>query len=253
MSQSAVQLERAGALAAARSAWVAAAEADDTPRSRIEFAGFLVRTRCLAEALAAYEDLLADTRILADAHLRSVVRHNLAATLRQTGDGTRAASLQQMANRDRLTADGELSPEELTASALDALARQDLNTAQELLQRSVLIERRRGDVAGEAADCGNLAMIAVRRGESGAATQLLIRAYQLHRSTGNWYDSAQNLLALSDVLLDLDRQRLAARCLDRAQHLFAQAGAIMERDETAQQATTLHRTVQLSRCNPLLN
>ena len=250
---SAAQLEQSGALAAARSAWSAAVETDETPRSRIEFAAFLVRTRCQAEATRIYERLLADPKVIASDHLRGVVRHNLAAALRQTGESGRAASLQQLANRDRLLADGELTPAELTASSLDALASGDLDTAQELLTRAVLLERRNGDQSAEAADCGNLASIAIRRGEHSTASRFLFRAWRLHLSTGNWYSAAQNLLTLSDVLLDLNRPRFATRCLDRAKALFDRAGATAERDQTSAQATQLRRTIELSRSNPLLN
>jgi hypothetical protein len=250
---SAAQLEQSGALAAARSAWSAAVETDETPRSRIEFAAFLVRTRCQTEAAQVYEGLLADPKVLASDHLRGVVRHNLAATLRHTGETGRAASLQQLANRDRLLSDGELTPAELTASSLDALASGDLDTAQELLMRTVLLEQKHGDRSAEAADCGNLASIAIRRGEHATASRFLFRAWRLHLSTGNWYSAAQNLLTLSDVLLDLNRPRFAVRCLDRAKDLFDQAGAPAERDQTSNQATRLRRTITLSRSNPLLN
>ncbi|MBI1312090.1 hypothetical protein GC176_12420 [bacterium] len=250
---SAQQLEQAGAFAAARSAWTTAAEADDTPRSKIEFAAFLIRTRCHAEATRIYEGLLTDERVITSDHLRSVVRHNLAAALRQSGEAARAASLQQMANRDRLLADGELTSIELTASSLDALANGDLTTAQELLQRTVLLERLQGDQSAEAADCSNLATIAIYRGEHDTAVRFLFRAWQLHRATSNWYSAAQNLLTLSDVLLDLNRPRLAIRCLDRARLLFHQAGAFTERDLTSDRASTLHRSIQISHCNPLLN
>lgn len=250
---SAEQLEQSGAFAAARSAWSAAVEADETPRSRIEFAAFLVRTRCQAEAAQLYDRLLTDPKVLSNDHLRGVVRHNLAAALRQTGQSARAASLQQLANRDRLVAEGELTPAELTASSLDALASGDLDTAQELLLRAVLLERQHGDHSAEAADCGNLASIAIRRGEHSTAARFLFRAWQLHRSTGNWYSAAQNLLTLSDVLLDLNRPRFAVRCLDRARTLFDRTGATAERDQTSDHADTLRRNVELSRSNPLLN
>ncbi len=250
---SAEKLEQSGAFAAARSAWSAAVEADETPRSQIEFAAFLVRTRCHTEATRIYEQLLADPKILASDHLRGVVRHNLAAALRETGQPARAASLQQLANRDRLLADGELTPSELTASSLDALASDDLDTAQELLMRAVLLERQQGDRSAEAADCGNLASIAIQRGEHLTAARFLCRAWQLHRSTGNWYSAAQNLLTLSDVLLDLNRPRFAVRCLDRATFLFDQAGAVLERNHTSIQSEGLRRTIELSRSNPLLN
>ena len=250
---SAEQLEQAGAFSAARSAWSAAAETDTTPRSRIEFAAFLVRTRCLAEAVQIYEGLLNDPKVSTNDHLRGVVRHNQAAALRQTGETARAASLQQLANRDRLLADGELTPAELTASSLDALASHDLNTAQELLTRAMLLERQQGDCSAEAADCGNLATVAIRRGEHATAARFLFRAWQLHRSTGNWYSAAHNLLTLSDVLLDLNRPRFSVRCLVRAAAFFDQAGAAAERDQTSDQADILRRTIEISRSDPMLN
>ncbi len=253
IQDSATQLEQAGAFAAARSAWSAAVDADTTPRSRIEFAAFLVRMRCHTEATRIYEKLLTDPRVLTSDHLRGVVRHNLAATLRQTGESSRAASLQQMANRDRLLADGELTPAELTASSLDALASRDLDTAQNLLTRAVLLERQQGDRSAEASDCGNLAAIAIQRSEHTAAARFLIRAWQLHRATGNWYSAGQVLLTLSDLLLDLNRPRFAVRCLDRAKALFDRAGAIAELNQTSEQAAGLRRTIELSRSNPLLN
>ena len=250
---SAEQLEQAGAFSAARSAWSAAAETDTTPRSRIEFAAFLVRTRSQAEATRIYEELLADPKVLASDHLRGVVRHNLAAALRQIGEPARAASLQQLANRDRLLADGELTPTELTASSLDALASHDLSTAQELLMRAVLLERQQGDRQAEAADCGNLASIAIRRGDLTTAASFLFRAWHLHRSTANWYSAARNLLTLSDVLLDLNRPRFAVRCLDRAAAHFERAGAVTEHNQTSNQANMLRRKIEISRSNPMLN
>jgi hypothetical protein len=242
-----------GAIAAARSAWLAAIESDDTPRSRLEFAAFLTRTRNFEEAVGLFEMLLRETRVLTDPHVRGVVRHNLAAVLRQIGQGDLAASLQQMANRDRLLADGELTGHELTATALDAIHRDDLATAQDLLQRAIQVERREGNVRGEAADCGNLAVIAAERNDRSTAVALLLRACSLHRSLGDWYAAGRDLLHLSIHLPEIGRLSLAVRCATRAQQYLATAGAKAESDDAGERRDALQRAVQLRRCNPLLN
>ena len=253
IAESAELLEMDGALAAAKSAWLTAIELDNTPRSRIEFAGFLARTRQYDEATSLFDSLLSDPQVLTRPHLRSVVRHNLAAVLRQIGDTDRAASLQQMANRDRLVADGELTADELTASALDAINVDDLATAQNLLQRAVLIERNLGNLAGEAADCGNLAMIAAARDDRSSAIALMFRACSLHRGLSDWYSAGRDLLLLSDLLREIGRLSLATRCAQRAKQYFSAVDATEESEDASHLHESLQRELQLRRCNPLLN
>lgn len=223
LARTAAQLEEAGSLTAARSVWSAAIDSDATPGSQIAFVAFLLRTGFPEEARQASDCLLRDERVINSHHLRSLVRHHLAAALRESGDPARAASLQQMANRDRLICDGELSAAELTASSLDALAGNDLKTAQDLVQRAVVLEQNRRHSI-QLIELDALPSTAVQQHDFRTAARLLYRMETAYRQTGNWAAAGTALTLLSTVLRELQRPRSAERCLERARQCFRQAG-----------------------------
>jgi tetratricopeptide (TPR) repeat protein len=219
------QLEVSGLLPAARNAYLAATLADESPNSRVELAGFHVRTECYDDAIQEYESLLHLADEKNDSQLSEVTRHNLAAVLRKSGHPTRAMTLQSRASAETLAARGELATADLTGRALDAIHLGDFGLAENLLLRSLSVEKGLGCRSGEATDCANLGALALLRGDNAVGIRFLARAYHLHRSLNERLDAGTDLLNLAEAFQNASRWTLATRCLKRAISQFESCGA----------------------------
>jgi len=247
------QLEASGLLPAARSAFQAAALADTSPTCRVELAGFQFRTECFADAAREYESLLRLSADTSDVRLAEVARHNLAAVLRKTGHASRAMTLQARATEQTLSSDGQLATADLTGRALDAIEQGDLSLAENLLLRSLAVEKASGSRAGEATDCANLGALALLRGDNVVGIRFLARAYHVHRSLNDPANAGTDLLNLAEAFQNVSRWSLASRCLHRAIAHFESCGA----DQSLRTAQVrLHEVQQVEGVitrNPLLN
>lgn len=247
------QLEASGLVSAARSAFHAAALADEAPQGRIELADFHFRTECFREAIREYESLLrlaAETR---DSRLAEVARHNLAAALRKTGQASRAMSLQSSSSTLSLSERGELCAEDLTGRAIDAIDQGDLTLAEDLLLRSLRLEKKSGNRAGEAADCANLGALALLRGDNAVGIRFLARAYHLHRRLNDWLNAGTDLLNLAEAFQNASRWSLAARCLRRAIRHFESCGARQSLATAHTRLDEVQRLLKVLTRDPLLN
>ena len=219
------QLEESGLMGAARNAYQAAALADETPNGRVELAGFQFRTESYDEAECEYESLLGLAVKTSDRRLAEVARHNLAAVLRKTAQNTRAMTLQGRASEATLSIRGELGTADLTGRALDAIDQGDFDLAENLLLRSLAVEKETGNLAAEATDCANLGALALLRGDNSVGIRFLARAYHLHRSLNDRVDAGTDLLNLAEAFQNASRWSLASRCLERAILQFESCGA----------------------------
>jgi hypothetical protein len=168
--------------------------------------------------------------------LRAAVCHNLAAILREAGEYEFAAGYQRLAQTFADLAKGrsvpaETSPEELSADAADRLSRGDLDGAEMRFAISLDAERRRGDIAGEASDWGNLFLVSLLRMDWRSAMFRWHRAWRLHQQMDDQRAVGVDLLNLAELALRLRKPRSARRLLDRAAiaFSFADAPALLDR------------------------
>ena len=155
----------------------------------------------------------------------SALLHNQAVATRSRGDFATAATLQQQSMKLQLDETGEVTPEDLSGSAADAIYRGDFDLAENLLLRSLHEETDSGNQAGIAADCGNLGLLAGLRGNLAVGIRFLGRAVRLHRELGDDLGSGTDYLNLAELFRTAGRWSLAARCLRRAKKHFRTAGA----------------------------
>lgn len=247
------QLEDSGLIVAARSAYQAAALADDTPNGRVELAGFQFRTEFFDEAACEFESLLGLATETEDRRLAEVARHNLAAVLRKSGQTSRATTLQARASESTLSARGELGPADLAGRALDAIDQGDFDLAENLLLRSLAVEKETGDSAGEATDCANLGALALLRGDNAVGMRFLARAYHLHRKMNDRVNAGTDLLNLAEAFQNVSRWSLASRCLRRAISQFESCGAERSLHTALTRLREVRQVQGVFKRDPLLN
>ncbi len=247
------QLEESGLMVAARNAYLAAALADETPNGRVELTGFQFRCECFDEAACGYESLLRQAAETKDARLAEIVRHNLAAVLRRTGQSSRAMTLQGRASEATLSAHGELGAADLTGRALDAIDLGDFDLAENLLLRSLAVEKATGNRAGEATDCANLGALALLRGDNAVGIRFLARAYHLHRKLNDRVNAGTDLLNLAEAFQNVSRWSLTSRCLRRAISQFESCGAERSLDTARNRLREIQQVRGVLKRDPLLN
>ena len=247
------QLEENGQISAARNAYQAAGLADDTPRGRVELAGFHFRTECFDEAGQEYESLLRLAAESNDRRLAEVARHNLAAILRKTEHSSRAMTLQARATADAISANGELDTTDMTGRALDAIDEGNFGLAEDLLLRSLTVEIKKGNLNGEAIDCANLGALALLRGDNTVGIRFLARAYHLHRRLNDRRNAGTDLLNLAEAFQNVSRWSLASRCLRRAMSQFESCGANQSHNTAHARLRELRQIQGVFDRDPLLN
>ncbi len=247
------QLEESGQIPAARNAFQAAALADETPKGRVELAGFHFRTERFDEAGQEYESLLRLAAESDDRRLAEVARHNLAAIFRKTEQSSRAMTLQARATADAILANGELDSADLTGRALDAIDQGDFGLAENLLLRSLAVEKSSGNRNGEATDCANLGALALLRGDNAVGIRFLARAYHLHRRLNDRANAGTDLLNLAEAFQNASRWTLASRCLRRAMSQFESCGANQSLNTAHARLREVRQIQGVFKRDPLLN
>lgn len=192
---------------------------DDTPRSRLEYATFLLNIGDFSAAGEVLQELHRESCDDANPALQSVVAHQFAVLARLRGDFARANSWQQRSVQmaaAQTEATQAISTADLTNLANDAFIAGDLELAESLIRRSLAVELERGDLEGQATDWGTLGLILGRRGETATALECLWRAHDLHERLGDGLGVATDLLNLSQISGCLGRWDAAARLLKHA-------------------------------------
>ena len=229
-------LEQEGHFQAALAAFRAASLCPDFIEGKLAFASFLSRREEHSAAeilLKEAQQQIHDAPGEGDAQLEeggraltlSSVLHNQAVATRSRGDFATATTLQQQSMKLQLDETGEVTPEDLSGSAADAIYRGEFDLAENLLLRSLHEETDSGNQAGIAADCGNLGLLAGLRGNLAVGIRFLGRAVRLHRELGDDLGSGTDYLNLAELFRTAGRWSLAARCLRRAKKHFRKAGA----------------------------
>lgn len=198
-----------------------------------------------------------------DASLAEVACHNLAAVFRQSRQLETAECWQQQSVAWRLRqVESSRSPRDdtlgrlacdLTGRGCDAFLKHDWDLAESFWRRSLAIEEWLGSWEGQAADWGNLGLLAAARGDLRGGIRCLRKSLRLHRLMLDEGQVGIDLLNLAelrrlmgDVLPAIRLVHLAVRCFDRAQ-----AGPLRQQAET--RLRELRRIEALSRLDPRVN
>jgi tetratricopeptide (TPR) repeat protein len=230
MLRAARQLQNASLLTQARQTFQAAAQRDPSHTARVEFGRFLAQIDCHEDAAAQFLILLNTACDEGNHRLKAVACNNLAAVLRESGEWTQAARLQQRS----LQAESEIRGREqagsqvlcdLTNLANDAILSQQLELAKSLLLRSLRSERLRESGSGEADDWGSLGVVWLLMHRTQPAFSCLWKAYRIHRRGGDARGCGTDLMNLAQVCHDCNRPAAAARMLSRAVRCFERAHA----------------------------
>lgn len=249
-------LESLRQFAAAESILQAAVICDSSPTTMLAHAEFLVRRERLEDARAAYRAAWNQAALSGDPQLLSVVLHNLASVERQLGDWSTARSHQFRAlslGLDAIDTSAENLAADLTGRALDAMASGEYALAENLLLRSLAIERAAGALDGEAADCGNLGVLAGLRGDLSIGIRFLARAYSLHRQLCDDQGAGADLLNLAEIFLNSGRLSLTEKCLRRAVSNFRRVGAAVSEATAEARLKEVTQVIGVLQRDPLLN
>ena len=256
--QQAESLAAAGRIARARVVFSAASEADATPGARIAFGCFLVGIECYEDALGQLWMAMNAARRTGNDHLVPVCATNLAAVYRELGDFNSASRLQQTAiraaeSRDTRHESPGWDAIALSSRAADALVAGELDLAEDLFVRSLSLEIEAGSLAGQAADWGNLGLVAGLRGETEQAGRFLIRSLRLHRRIGDLQGAGRDLLNLAHFAQQLGHRRSAIRCLKRAVCCFERARSPRFVERARIRLLEVSRIAAVLSRDPLLN
>ena len=253
LMESARQLDVSGEIEAAEMAYRAATLCDSGPESRLALAEFLLRIEWTDHAVVEYERLLELGHQSCDSKLIEVATHNLAAALRESGRAERAAALQMQSLQEGIEDSGEIAPADLTARAMDAIAQEDYELAEDLLLRSLALEEAAGNQNGVAADCANLGVLACLRDQQWPAIRYLGRAWHAHRRAGDSRGAGTDMMNLVEVFSSANRWRLAARCCRRAIDCFERARSSRSLKAARDRLAEVQRIVELLDSDPLMN
>jgi tetratricopeptide (TPR) repeat protein len=229
--QTARELWTAGKIEAADCVYQAAVLCDGERskhrlQAQLAFAEFLFKTEQFAESIEAYIGLLGLAQDQNDNPLKSVCSNNLAGCYRAIGEPEKAIALQGHSFKSALV-EGSFDQQsvDLCGQAVDAIQTGQFDHAEDLLLRSLAMDQRENNRAGQAADCGNLGVLAGLRGDTAVGIRFLGRAYRLHREIEDASGCGTDLVNLAELFETLSRNRLAEKCLTRAMSCFQQAGA----------------------------
>lgn len=225
--------------------------------ARLAFACFLMRRGDHAAAMTHLQHVLSMAVQGDDAVLRSAACNNMAVACREMGEPEMAARWQQCAtawlHAQALPVDAEETARDLANRANDAIAASDLDLAEQLLWRSLLLEQSRESVEGQASDWGSLGLVAGLRGELRTAVRRLGRACRLHAQLGDTRGTGCDLMNLATFLQEAGRWRTAGRLLHQARQHFKQAGAADLVERADLRLREARRFVRVFCANPAWN
>lgn len=254
------RLERTGFVAAAEAVLRTAARCDSSPSIQLRLGHFLVRTEQYDAATDLYESLWRTAHQTNDASLMEVALNALAVVKRSQNEWQSAAQLQARSTalsfeQPAIQRDNFIDNDsaDLTNRALDAMSCRDYDLAENLLLRSLRLERERGSRDGEAADYGNLGVLAGLRGDLLVGIRFLARAYTLHRELNDEQGSGSDMLNVAEFFLTLGRLSLAARCFQRANRHFLKCGAKKSAHAAMSRGDEVQRVMGVLKRDPLLN
>lgn len=170
-----------------------------------------------------------------DQELAEVASNLLAVAHRQNEDVAGASSWQQQSiawwtrrsQTDPCRKDDELARLacDYTGRGADEFLRGRLDLAESFWRRALAVEEWRGDLEGQATDCGNLGLLAAARGHFEEAVRWLRKSYRMHRLMFDVVGAGTDLLNVAEVLRVQGRFENSERCARRAIRCFEKAGA----------------------------
>jgi tetratricopeptide (TPR) repeat protein len=242
----------------ARATFNRAIAASECPVARNEFGCYLSQVECFDEAIEQFAELMNWAKRCGNEHWRSVACNNLAGVYRTIGRSDLAARAQQLsivaASHDNYETGGdEHLACDLANRATDAILARKYRLAEQLLRRSLLVETALGSLAGQAADWGNLGLLAALRGDLALGRRNLWRAYQMHIRAADHHGAGCDLMNLSDILRQQGQWYAAIRLLRRSIEQFEVISAHESATAAQQRLDEAIRVIEVEQRNPLLN
>jgi tetratricopeptide (TPR) repeat protein len=226
------RLLSAGNSTQAHHCFLRAIECDLTGEARNAFGRFLWNTGRVSAAAAQYSQVLFDGDRSLEATVRAAsaeAARCLAAIFRERHEPANAAQFDHYARQLSApqAADAFHTGDcPIGNAAVDAILTGDYKTAESLLWHSLLREMAYGSGINEAADWGNLGVLAGLRGELDEAVSHLRHALRLHRILEDDGGVGRDLLHLGALLAKRRRGRLAELTLRLACKRLNQAGEL---------------------------
>lgn len=230
---------------------------------RVEAAGRLLARGELGESAQQFRALLQLGLTGQDAELTEVASHNLAAVYRQSRHWDAAEIWQQQSLAWRMrnasksldqTADelGRLACD-LTGRGGDAFLKQDWELADSLWRRALAIEEWRGNWEGQAADSGNLGLLAAAQGRLDDGIRWLKQSLRLHRLMLDACGEGTDLMNLAELRRLKGNFPRTIRSLRQSIQCFERAEAAPLRELAELRLREVQRIVAISKLDPLVN
>ena len=242
----------------ARAAFVRAIDSDEELQARNEFGCYLLRLEQFEESAEQFSILLECAKVLGNTELRAVACNNLAAAYRGMGHTGIAAVFQQQSIASNLceacdSTNSNLLACDLANRATDAIREGDLILARQLLYRALALEVADGSLEGQAADWGNLGVVALLMGEYHTAIRALWHAYRLHMRLEDDHGAASDLMNLAELFGKLGRWQASIQFLRRAAVQFKRANSCESLERARLMLKEATRIDDVARRNPILN
>ncbi len=246
-----------------RSGWAKLVAARCEFGEQVESAGQLLARGELGESVQHFKSLLQVGLAEHDAELAEVACHNLAAAYRQSRQWDIAETWQQQSfswHMRRAEDSPQQSADELgrlacdlTGRGCDAFLQGDWELAESVWRRALAIEEWRGCWEGQAADSGNLGLLAAARGQLDNGIRWLKVSLNLHRQMLDESGIGTDLMNLAELRRLQDKHPRAIRLLRRAIQSFDRAGASALRELAETRLREVQRIVSLTKSDPRLN
>lgn len=197
-----------------------------------------------------------------DTELAECACNNLASACRDSGDWQNARIWQQqsIAWRERQEPHRRSDDDsfarlacDLTGRGADEFINGDFELAESFWSRALAIEEWRGNLEGQATDCGNLGLLAAVRGNLSTGIRWLRKAHRLHRLMFDLVGSGKDLLNLAELFRLQGAFRRSTACARRAVRCFERSGAKSFRELARQRLREALRTEAVFSFDATLN
>lgn len=255
--EEAAEHHEAGRSELARCAFCRAVDIDESGVALNEYGQFLWQRGELDEALVQFERLLKVAEVRGCTALRSVAWNNLAVVHRERGDRARAAVCQQQSWRASLRlsdSSADATPgTDLTNRANDAILAGDLRLAEKLLESALNCDARAENLADEAADWGNLGIVAALTGDIDKARYRFERAFWIHRNLGDDRGLGCDLRHLGELSVAAGDWKSAHGLLERSVFHFERGGSRALADAARRALVEVARRERVASFDPARN
>ena len=223
-----------------------------------EYGQFLWKRGDFGAALVQFERLLTVAYARKCPALQSAAWNNLAVIHRERGETAFAAACQQQSweaasSQTAAAPRHEMLGSDLTNLANNAILSGDYGLAERLLEAALECDLLTGDSSDEAADWGNLGIVAALTGRQDEARRRFVKAYRIHRSLEDDRGMGCDLGHLAEMFVASEEWRRARRLMARSIAHFDRAGCRLLVRRARQTLLEIGRRERAASCDPARN